>query len=154
MNYNNSPEKQLLLMQPAFLQGVATPVQELPTHDWGIFGEFEYLGAGTPYTKKREAGIKPRNDLDKIAMYHDSQYSWTAQHALPGTGLMKSGQRGIADYGAGAAMMTAAFNPWSDLSFKERVLGVIAGEALMLQGILRLDPATYLPMVVVDLIFY
>jgi len=153
MNSSNY-EKYLLLMQPPFLQGVATPVAQLPTHDWGIFGEYEYLGPGTPYTKKRKAGVKPRNDLDKIAMYHDSQYVWSEQHNFLGTGLSKSIQRGVADYGAGAAMMTAAFNPWSDLSFKERVLGVIAGEALMIQGLIRLAPETWIVGVGLDLIFY
>ena len=153
MNSNNY-EKQLLLMQPPFLQGVATPIQELPTHDWGMFGEYEYLGPGTPYTQKREAGVKPRNDLDKIAMYHDSQYVWTEQHNFLGTALNKNIQRGVADYGAGAAMWTAAINPWSDLGFKERVLGIIAGESLMIQGIIRINPATMIAGLMADLIFY
>ena len=65
---SNKTEKFWLLMQPPFLQGVATPIAQLPTHKWGIFGEYEYLGAGTPYALKREAGVKPRNDLDKTAM--------------------------------------------------------------------------------------
>jgi hypothetical protein len=153
MNSNNY-EKQLLLMQPHFLQGVATPIQELPTHQWGIFGEYEYLGAGTPYTMKREAGVKPRNDLDKVAMYHDSQYRWTSQHNFLGTALSKNIQRGIADYGAGAAMWTAAINPWSDLGFKERVLGIIAGEGLMMQAAIRISPPTWIAGVGLDLIFY
>ena len=153
MNSSNY-EKQLLLMQPPFLQGVATPVSQLPSHDWGLFGKYEYLGPGTPYTLKRRAGVKPKNDLDKIAMYHDSQYQWTQQHNFEGTGMVKSMQRGIADYGAGAAMWTAAINPWSDLGFKERVLGIIAGEALMIQGVIRLSPSTWGIGPLVDLIFY
>ena len=144
MNSSNY-EKYLLLMQPPLLQGVATPIQELPVHDWGIFGEYEYLGPGTPYTKKREAGVKPRND---------SQYSWSEQHNFLGTGLSKNIQRGVADYGAGAAMTVAAFNPWSDLSFKDRVLGALAGEGLMIQGVFRLAPETWLGGIMLDLLFY
>ena len=147
-------ERYLLLMQPAFLQGVATPPVSLPTHDWGFFGEYEYLGAGTPYALKRRAGIEPVNELDRIAMYHDSQYSWTAQHTLPGTGIITSGMRGIADYGAGAAMMTASFNPWSGLTMKERALAFVAGDVLMVQGLLRLTPLTWGPMAFLDWLFY
>jgi hypothetical protein len=125
------------------------------THDWGPFGEYEYLGAGTPYTQKSEAGIKPRNDLDRIAMMHDSQYQMTGdRNYAPGLGLMKSGERGLYDYGAGAAMMTAAFNPWSDLTFKDRILAFAAGESLMIQGAIRLSPATWIVGVGLDLIFY
>ena len=174
------------MMQPTFLQGVATPPTQmppemlknistavefntaampvppvdtstpaqLPTHDWGYFGEYEYLGPGTPYQKKMEAGIQPRNDLDAIAQMHDSQYSWTAQHTIPGTALVTNGMRGIADYGAGAAMMTAAINPWSDLTMKDRALAFVAGDVLMIQGILRLSPPTMLGMGIIDLLFY
>ena len=87
-------------------------------------------------------------------MYHDSQYTWSEQHNFLGTGLSKSIQRGVADYGAGAAMLTAAFNPWSDFSFKDRVLGVLAGEALMIQGVIRLAPETWIVGVGLDLLFY
>jgi hypothetical protein len=101
MNSNSDEDTRrrlLLMMQPTFLQGVATPPTQmppkmlanistavefntasipippretstpvqLPTHDWGIFGEYEYLGPGTPYTQKIEAGVQPRNDLDAI----------------------------------------------------------------------------------------
>ena len=175
------------MMQPTFLQGVATPPtqmppkmlkdtstavefntagipvppdldtsspSQLPTHDWGIFGEYEYLGPGTPYTQKIEAGIQPRNDLDAIAQMHDSQYSWTAQHTLPGGAMVTSGIRGVADYGAGAAMMTAAINPWSDLTMKDRALAFVAGDVLMIQGILRLSPPTMLGMAVLDILLY
>jgi len=156
---NNRPEhdidvKRLLLAQPPSQYGTVTPTVSLPSHDWGFFGEYEYLGAGTPYTAKRKAGILPKNDLDRIAMYHDSQYSWTAQHTIPGTGLVTSGIRGVADYGAGAAMMTAAINPWSDLELKDRALAFVAGDVLMVQGLMRLNPVTWVGMALVDWLFY
>jgi len=155
MNSSLEYERRIyLLSQPTFLQGVATPPVSLPTHDWRFFGEYEYLGAGTPYALKRKAGIEPVNELDRIAMYHDSQYSWTAQHTIPGAGLITSGMRGIADYGAGAAMMTASFNPWSGLSMKERTLAFIAGDVLMIQGIMRLNPVTWGPMAFLNWLFY
>jgi len=143
-----------LLVQPRFQYGTATPTVSLPKHDWGFFGEYEYLGVGTPYQKKMKAGVKPVNDLDKIAMYHDQQYSWTAQHTLPGTGIVTSGMRGISDYGAGAAMVNAALNPWSDLDFKDRALAFMAGDLLMVQGMLRLNPVTWGPMAFFDWLFY
>ncbi|HIB65829.1 MAG TPA: hypothetical protein EYO33_12150 [Phycisphaerales bacterium] len=87
-------------------------------------------------------------------MYHDAQYSWTGERTLPGTGLLTSGMRGLADYGAGAAMMTAAINPWSGLGFGDRILGVVAGDLLMIQGLLRLNPATMGPMAIIDFFFY
>lgn len=151
---SSSHERYWLLMQPAYLQGVATAPVSLPTHDWGFFGEYEYLGPGTPYAAKRRAGIEPRSELDRLAMYHDSQYSWTAQHTLPGGAMLTSGMRGLADYGAGAAMVTAAINPWSSLTMKERALAFVAGDVLMFQGILRLSPPTMLGMVFLDWLFY
>jgi hypothetical protein len=135
MNYNNNPEKQLLLMQPPILQGVATPVQQLPTHDWGIFGEYEYLGAGTPYVLKRETGVKPRNDLDKIAMYHDSQYEWSKQHNQ----VLQNVERSVFDIGAGAAMVSQNTN-----------FSILAGVALISQGLIRVTPIGQL----LDLLFY
>jgi hypothetical protein len=144
----------LLLSPPPFLQGAASSVRSLPVHDWGIFGEYEYLGAGTPYSAKQRAGVLPRNEIDRIAEYHDSQYSWTGQHVRPHSRILSSGMRGVADYGAGAAMMTAAFNPFSDLSFNERILGFVAGDVLMIQGLMRLNPATWLGMVFLDWLVY
>jgi len=132
----------------------ATEKKGLPVHDWGPFGTYEYLGPGTPYTAKQKAGILPVNQLDKISMYHDSQYKWTGERTLPGTALVTSGIRGLADYGAGAAMVTAAFNPWSGLGFSDRVLGLVAGDLLMTQGFLRLNPITMGPMAIIDAIFY
>jgi hypothetical protein len=128
--------------------------KEFPVHDWGVFGEYEYLGPGTPYTAKHRAGIRPRNRLDQIAYYHDQQYSWTEKHSIPGTRVVTSGIRGISDYGAGSAMIVASVNPWSDLGFKDRVLGLIAGTGLQIQGILRLNPATMIPMAIIDQTFY
>jgi len=172
------------MMQPTFLQGVATPPTQmppkmlenistavefntaampvprvnaptqLPTHDWGIFGEYEYLGPGTPYTAKRDAGIVGRNELDEIARMHDSQYAWTAEHTMPGTGIITSGARGIADYGAGSAMILSSLNPWSGLSFKERLLGLAAGTGLQAQGIFRLSPGGWVIMPLVDKYVY
>lgn len=129
-------------------------MRSLPVHDWMMFGEFEYLGPGTPYSAKQRAGILPRSDLDRIAMYHDSQYSWTGQHVEPISRILSSGIRGVSDYGAGAAMMTAAFNPWSDLRLDERVLAFAAGDFLMVQGLFRLNPGTWLGMIMVDWLFY
>jgi hypothetical protein len=162
MNYSNLPEhlrKRLLLMQklkapaPAVEKKILAAKEKpskLPTHDWGIFGEYEFLGAGTPYTQKIEAGTAPRNDLDRIAMYHDGQYAWTDRMM----GVQRSVGRGVVDYGAGAAMTVAAFNPWSDLTMKDRVLAFAAGQALMTQGILRLNPAFFVAGVTADIIFY
>lgn len=130
MNYNNSPEKQLLLMQPALLQGVATPVGELPTHKWGIFGEYEFLGPGTPYALKMEAGTKPRNSVDKIAMYHDEQYLNSKRN---------NQARALYDLGAGSAMINT-LHP----------LGILAGTGLISQGLIRLTPFGE----ILDLIFY
>jgi len=135
MNYSNSPEKMLLLMQPPFLQGVATPIQELPVHDWGIFGKYEYLGAGTPYALKREAGIKPRNDLDRIAMYHDSQYEFSKQHNQ----VVRNYERAVFDIGAGATMISQN----TDFS-------ILAGVALVSQGLIRVTPLG----MILDLLFY
>lgn len=127
---------------------------KLPVHDWGPFGKFEYFGPGTPYLRKQAAGVEPVNDLDRIAMYHDMQYSWTERHDLPGGGLVKSGMRGLSDYGAGAAMMTAAINPFSDLNVGQRILAWEGGVLLQVQGILRLNPATGAGGVLADIFLY
>lgn len=123
--------------------------KDLGIHDWGPFGEYEYLGAGTRYRAKQKARIRPVSDLDRIAESHDMWYAMSAD-----TGGMRSGYRGLADYGAGAAMMTAAFNPWSDLDAKGRVLAFLAGDVLMIQGLLRLNPATWMGMRMLDKLFY
>ena len=123
--------------------------KDLGVHDWGPFGEYEYLGPGTRYRAKTKARIRAVSDLDRIAQSHDMWYSMSAD-----TGGMRSGYRGLADYGAGAAMMTAAFNPWSDLDFKGRVLAFLAGDVLMIQGLLRLNPATWMGMKMLDKLFY
>jgi len=128
--------------------------KEFPVHDWGVFGEYEYLGAGTPYTAKSRAGIKPRNELDQIAYYHDQQYAWTEKHSMTGTGVITSGARGISDYGAGSAMIVASLNPWSSLSWKDRLLGLVAGTGLQVQGIFRLTPAGWVVMPAVDKYVY
>ena len=163
MNYINLPEhlrKRLLLMQGTrmvdpiastkILQAYENP-SPLPTHDWGIFGEFQYLGAGTPYRQKMAAGVEPTNDLDRIAMYHDGQYSWSGEHLR---GATRNVFRGGMDYGAGSAMQVAALNPWSDLTAGERALAFVAGTALTLQGVLRLNPVFWLPGSIADIIIY
>ena len=142
----------LLLQQPRAIS--SSNITQLPTHDWGIFGEYEYLGPGTPYQKKIEAGIRPRNRIDRHSQFHDQIYSWTNKHQIPGGRLITSGIRGVGDYGAGAAMVMDAFNPWSGLEVDARILGFVAGELLMMQGLLRLNPATMFPMAVVDWLFY
>jgi len=175
MNYSN---KLLLLMQPTSLQGVATPpillasstpsvsrqliennmaaaYPELPTHDWGYFGEYEYLGPGTPYTKKMQEGIQPVNEIDRMAQLHDSHYQWSNENfTAPGSGLPKSIFRGVVDYGAGAAMWMEALNPFNDLSAKDRLLGILAGEGLMIQGIVRVSPVGWTVGPMADLILY
>jgi len=170
MNFRTVEEetrrKLLLMIQPTFLQGISTPESQqviitspaspdsspnLPSHDWGPFGKYEYLGAGTPYKEKQKARIRPVSDLDRIAESHDMWYDMSER---TGPSTLRNVYRGVADYGAGAAMMTAAFNPWSDLDFKGRVLAFTAGDVLMIQGLLRLNPATMLGMTVLDWIFY
>ena len=130
MNSKTESDNWLLLGQPSFLQGVATPIQELPTHQWGIFGEYEYLGHGTPYALKMEAGTKPRNSVDKIAMYHDEQYLNSKRN---------NQARALFDLGAGSAMINT-LHP----------LGLIAGTGLLIQGLVRLSPLGEL----IDLLFY
>lgn len=156
--------RKLLLLQnqstrPLMNSSISLEMQKpskkpFPTHDWGVFGEYEYLGPGTPYTAKHRAGIRPRNDLDQISYYHDQQYAWTEKHSLPGSGMITSGIRGLSDYGAGSAMVVAAFNPWSDLSFKDRVLALVAGTGLQIQGVVRLSPAGMIGMPIVDKYVY
>lgn len=163
MNYNNLPEnlrKRLLLMQQTRITDPAATGMmikardkpaKIPTHDWGIFGEYEFLGAGTLYTQKIEAGIVPVNELDRIAMFHDGQYSWSDSNLV---GIQKNIFRGGMDYGAGSAMTVSAFNPWSDLTLKDRSLALVAGQGLILQGALRLNPAFWMAGTAADFIFY
>jgi len=122
----------------------------LPVHDWGPFGEYEYLGVGTPYKRKMKAGIRAVNPLDRRAQQHDMWYSKTADISHS----QRSQYRGLADYGAGASMLIGAFNPYLDLSIGDRALAFMAGEVLMVQGLLRLNPATMLGMTVIDWLFY
>lgn len=159
MNYSNSDEfrRRLLLMAstPVFLQGsnLQSPGLKssptLPTHDWGTFGEYEYLGAGTPWKEKKALGIKGVNRLDVIAESHDRYYSETSDWPAA-----RSIVRGPVDFGAGSAMLNASFNPSNELSWKDRALGGIAGTALIIQGTARVHPVTALPMALVDYVFY
>jgi len=127
----------------------------LPKHDWGYFGEYEYLGPGTPYTAKANEAIQPVNEIDAMAQRHDSQYQWSENNLnAPGAALTKSLFRGVVDYGAGAAMWVASFNPFNDLTFKDRVLGILAGEGLMIQGIVRVSPVGWTVGPMADLLFY
>lgn len=149
------PQFKASVSQATIDRNMAKAYPNFSKHDWGPFGKYEYLGPGTPYTQKREAGIKARNDLDRLAMIHDSQYQMTGdRNYFPGLALMKSGERALYDYGAGAAMITAAFNPWSDLTFKDRILAYAAGDALMIQGVIRLFPPAYLLGTALDVFFY
>jgi len=172
MNYSS---KLLLLMQPTILQGVATPPILLPglfspaskpsisddliaanmamaypefsSHDWGPFGQYEYLGPGTDYAGKHEAGVKPKNDLDRIAKSHDAGYEESKDLMTAGKLLI----RGTHDLGAGAAMIVAGLNPWSDAPL---LLSLGSGAALIGQGILRFHPVTMFPMAVADHLLY
>ena len=159
-HYQSIPDKLPPRPKPSASQALiqrnyAMAYPEFSTHDWGYFGEYEYLGPGTDYYGKAKAGVKPRNRIDELAMMHDSQYEWTDKElSAPGMGVPKSVARGLSDYGAGAAMMTAAFNPWENLSFDERVLGYIAGTALMMQGSIRLTPVGWVAGPLLDVIFY
>ncbi len=163
MNSVNSDVKKLLLMMQRLgysnssSQAVSANIrvfeqpQEWQTHDWGVFGEYEYLGPGTPAAAKTKAGVMPINDLDKIAQIHDLHYTKTADWDLG-----KSMVRGFTDFGAGSAMINATFNPWSDLSFKDRGLGLIAGTGLIAQSVARLfpNPVTMGLAQIGDAIFY
>lgn len=108
--------------------------QELPKHKWGIFGTYEYLGAGTPYVEKIEAGIQPVNELDRVAMFHDSQYHYSQDH-FP---FIKNIERAVFDIGAGAVMLTTG------------ELGLVAGSGLITQAMFRLTPFGF----GLDLLFY
>jgi hypothetical protein len=155
MNYSNYEtwnRWQLLMKKPYQVEnvkrGTAKPqvtVKPLSTHDWGPFGEYEYLGKGTPYQEKAARGIEARNRIDEIAAYHDRHYSDSAHYPA-----YRSGIRGLADFGAGSAMLNASLNPFNDLVFRDRGLGLLAGTGLIIQGVARIHPVTALGMAVVD----
>lgn len=154
MNYNNLRRMQLLgywnaTGPPAQHMEVYTDPATLHRHDWGVFGEYQYLGKGTPATRKTEAGVQPRNEIDRLAQEHDLYYVRTRDFKG-----MRSPVRGFVDYGAGSAMILTSANPWMDLTGSERLLGVIAGTGLIAQGLLRLWPKTVLGMGLVDRFFY
>ena len=118
-------------------------------HLWGYneFQRYNYLGPGTQYKKRQELGIEPINDLDRIAMYHDAGYSLSQDYPTPAKALT----RGYHDLGAGAAMITAGLNPWSDAPF---AMSVIAGVGLAGQGFLRIHPMTAPGMALIDHLVY
>jgi hypothetical protein len=118
-------------------------------HDWGGFGKYEYLGPGTPATWKTRQGIKPRNEIDRLAQEHDLYYAKTQDWPA-----YRSPVRGMVDVAAGSGMFLQSLNPWSDLDADDRVLGVIAGTGLMIQGALRVHPLTSGPMILIDWILY
>ena len=122
---------------------------QLPQHNWGPWGKYEYLGPGTPYTRKAKAGVAPRNWLDTMAYGHDHYYS-QSKRLGPGRTIMRGG----ADIVFGGGMIGSGFSPWSDLSLSERVLALGSGSALVVQGGVRAHPLTALPMAIVDLVFY
>jgi len=141
------PRKQATVSQKVLDENMAKAYPEFSRHDWGPFGKYEYLGAGTPYTRKRRAGIEGRNDLDKIAMHHDAGYSSYEGGSAAQRALIRS----YHDLGAGSAMITAGLNPWSDAPL---VLSLLAGAALIGQGIARIHPATFVPMALIDAVAY
>jgi hypothetical protein len=141
------PRKQTTVSQKILDENMAKAYPEFSRHDWGPFGKYEYLGAGTPYTQKRRAGIEPRNDLDKIAMYHDAGYSSYEGGSAAQRALIRS----YHDLGAGSAMVTAGLNPWSDAPL---VLSVLSGAALIGQGLARIHPLTFVPMAIIDAVAY
>ncbi len=102
-------------------------------HDWGVFGEYQYLGKGTPARRKTGMGILPRDEIDRLAQEHDLYYVRT-NDAIG----MRSVARGFVDYGAGSAMVLQSLNPWANVD--SRTLGLIAGAALIAQGVIRLYP--------------
>lgn len=121
---------------------------DLGYHNWGRFGRYEYLGAGTRATEKYQSGIKPVNALDRLAMKHDLDYVRTA--GLP----LKRVKRAISDYATGSGMLLQTVNPWSDLTLGDRIFGTMAGSGLVIQGVARVHPITALPMAFVDWYFY
>jgi len=121
------------------------------------FPGYQYLGPGTKFKTRQALGIEPINDLDRVAYFHDSQYSRTGATNSSGLPVMPVGRsplRGVADLGAGSAMLTAAYNPWADLGWTDRGYAAGAGSVLIGQGILRLHPLTMAPMAIIDAIFY
>ena len=121
------------------------------------FPGYNYLGPGTKFKTRQALGIDPINDLDRIAMYHDSQYSRTGSvnsSGLPVLPIGRSPLRGVVDLGAGSAMLNAAYNPWSDLGWTDRGYAAGAGAVLLVQGIARLHPVTAMPMMFIDKLFY
>ena len=120
-------------------------------HDWGPFGEYQYLGAGTPFSRKSAAGVNPKNWLDTMAYGHDYYY----EKSSGGTpGLQRTITRGGADLIFGLGMIGSGFSPWSDLSLGDRALALGSGAALFTQGALRAHPVTALPMALYDWIAY
>lgn len=119
-------------------------------HDWAWWGDYDYLGPGTPFTAKAQAGVEPKNWIDMMAYGHDHYYSESAD-MLPGA---RSVMRGGADIVFGLGMVGSGFSPWSDLTFGERLLALGAGGALVGQGGFRAHPLTALPMAIVDWVKY
>jgi len=127
-------------------KGVSFPGEH---HLWGYneHQDYNYLGPGTQYKKRQALGIEPINDLDRISMYHDAGYS----SYTGGSGARRALTRAYHDIGAGSAMITAGLNPWSDAPL---AMSIIAGTALIGQGLLRIHPVTAIPMAIIDAIAY
>lgn len=127
-------------------------------HDWGVWGRYEYLGPGTPATRKYEAGVKPKNRIDQIAMKHDLDYVEANRLYDKETGegdwVAMYGTKVRADFMAGSAMVVSSVDPTADLSFGERFLSFGAGAGLLIQSGARVHPVTAPWMVVVDWLFY
>ena len=129
-------------------KNMAKAYPDLGRHDWGPFGEYEFLGPGTRYSAKERAGIEGINDLDRIAKMHDAGYQHSSDVR---SGAHRALERAYHDAGAGSAMILAGLNPWSDAPL---ILSVAAGVSLIAQAGLRIHPVTFLPMGVFDAIFY
>jgi hypothetical protein len=112
------------------------------------FPGYQYLGPGTNLETRLALGIKPITDLDRIAMYHDIDYSSDASQSR--MGLTRAMSRAYADLGAGSAMITYGLNPYSDAPL---ALSIVSGSYLIGQGLSRINPYTMIPVGVLDAIF-
>jgi len=112
------------------------------------FEGYQYLGPGTKFQRRQELGIEPINDLDRIAMFHDQGYENSKENRM---GTSRALERGGYDLTAGIMMIGAAVNPMSDAPLG---LSLLSGTALLGQGLLRIHPATLVPMGILDILLY
>ncbi len=74
--------------------------------------------------------------------------------AIPALCFDVYGVPGPRYFGAGSAMVNASVNPYNDLTWKDRILGFVAGSGLIIQGVARVHPVTTLPMGLLDYVVY